>query len=204
MFDQLWAVVVYERLGGGRRLLWSPVHRKWLPSLAYGGGFASTPIDGHHGRPCDDKLMATSALTQWLVQSGICQRCGLSAIEDHFVAPDVYGKAALYCVQMPDKAVVESSGRSGMRKHWGSLNGCSAVKSNFFTDSWGEEHVEFGAGLVASHVRDWGWCNRCTGAAANIARAAEEAGLPSDTYEQRQEDELLNTRKANRASRRSR
>lgn len=200
-FDQLWAVVVYEQLGGGRRLLWSSVDRTWLPSRHYGSGFVSAPVPGYAGRPYDDELTAIPLLTDKLTRDGVCQRCGLSNLRDHLVAPDVYGAAAIYCVQLPDKSIVESSGGSGTRKHWGSLSGCSAVKSAFFTDSWGEEHVWFGEGLVASHVRDWDWCNRCTGTAANIARGAEERGARAAAYAQALEDELLETRKANRARR---
>jgi hypothetical protein len=112
--------------------------------------------------------------------------------------------AAIYCVQMADSSIVGSFGGSGTRKHWGSLNGCSAVKNDFQTDSWGEEYVTFGEGLVASHVRDWDWCTRCTAAAANVARAAETQGVSPAAYVQAREDELLRTRKANRASRRDR
>jgi hypothetical protein len=92
--------------------------------------------------------------------------------------------------------VVGSFGGSGTRKHWGSLNGCSAVRNGFYTDSRGDEHVCFGEGLAASHVRDWDWCSRCTGAAANFAHAAETEGMPPAAYVQDMEAELLRTRKA--------
>jgi hypothetical protein len=199
--DQLWAIVAYAHSGAGRRLLWSPAHRAWLRSRDFGPGFLSTPVPGDDGRPYDDELAAIPALATELIRSGICQRCGLSDLGDHFIAPDVYGMSAIYCVQMPDRSIVESFGGSGTRKHWGSLNGCSAVKAGFYTDSWEEEHVSFGEGLVASHVRDWSWCNRCTGSAANITSAANAKGISPAAYVQAREDELLRTRKANRARR---
>jgi hypothetical protein len=136
-FDQLWAVVTYEHFGGGKRLLWSSAYRVWLPSRDFGPGFVSTPIPDYAGQSYDYELAAIPALTDKLIQSGVCQRCGLSDLQDHFVAPDVYGMAAIYCVQMPDNSIVESFGGSGDRKHWGSLNGCSAVKHDFHIDSWG-------------------------------------------------------------------
>jgi hypothetical protein len=200
-FDQLWAVVTYGQFGGGRRLLWSSVHRTWLPSRDYGPGFVSAPILGYAGRPYDDQLTAIPVLADNLTHDGICQRCGLSDLRDRFIAPDVYGAAALYCVQLPDKSIVESFGGSGIKKHWGSLNCCSAVKAAFYTDSWGEGHVCFGGVLVASHVRDWDWCNRCTGTASNVACAAEEKDTPAAAYVRALEDELLRNREANRARR---
>jgi hypothetical protein len=201
-FDQLWAVVTYEHFGGGRRLLWSSVHHTWLPSRDFGFGFVTAPVPGFTGRPYDDELTVIPVLAERLTHAGVCQQCGLSELQDHFIAPDVYGSPAIHCLQMPSKAIVGSFGGSGTRKHWGSLDGCSAVKHEFYTNSWGGESIYFGEGLVASHVRDWDWCNRCTGAAANIASAAQGKGMSPAAYVQARKDDLLRERKANRASRR--
>jgi hypothetical protein len=72
----------------------------------------------------------------------------------------------LYCVQRSDKTVVSSSGGGGSMKHWGSIFGCHAVKSQFWLDDARddedrEEHVSYGEGMVASDVRDRDWCSRC-------------------------------------------
>ncbi|WP_162788385.1 hypothetical protein [Amycolatopsis albispora] len=167
--DDFWAVVVYESYGGGTRLLWSPEHHDWLPSNAYGSGFVRMPVPGYEGRPYDDELSGAIALADELLRRRICQRCGLSDLEDHFVAPDVFGTAALYCLQQPDPRVVSSFGGTGTRKHWGSRLGCASVRAKYFTDRDNERYVDYGEGLVASHVRDWEWCARCTGAAGNVA-----------------------------------
>jgi hypothetical protein len=201
-FDQLWAVVAYDRIGGGRRLLWSSAHRAWLPSIRSVRGrpwFTSTPVDGHEGQPYEDELEAIPGLVDKLLEDRICQRCGLSDVGDHFVAPNVHGDAALYCLQMPDPRVVESSGGQGMRKHWGTMFGCSAVRQRFLMDDHGSEHIDFGRALVASHVRDWEWCNRCIDAAADIRRAARTENQSPEKYVRDQERQLLRTRRASRA-----
>ncbi|BCB83126.1 hypothetical protein [Phytohabitans suffuscus] len=204
LLDQLWAVVAYDRRGAGRRVRWSATHRYWLPSRAYGTGFVTEPIDNNDGQPSEESLPPIRALVQTLLRDRICQRCGLSDLEDHFVAPGIHQDLALYCVQLPDPSVVESFGGGGDRKHWGSIYGCSAVKPYYFTDSHGEEHVTFGGGMVASLVRDREWCSRCAGTAWNIAQAAGLAGVPVDTYVRDQTYERLRTREANRSYRRNR
>ncbi len=45
------------------------------------------------------------------------------------IAPDIYGVAEVYCVQILAYFAVESSGRGGSVKHWGSLFGCQSVDS---------------------------------------------------------------------------
>lgn len=199
--DQMWAVVVYQHFGDGRRLLWSSNHHAWLPSYAYGQGFATTPPSDFDGRPYEDDLAAIPELIDEFIRDGICQHCGLSGAEDHFIAPDVFGDAALHCVQKPNRSVVASFGGDGMHKHWGSLHGCSAVKSEFYTDTYGLEYVHFGEGLVASHVRDWDWCSNCTRSAVHIAKAASSKGVPPAKYVHDREYEVLRSREKNRDTR---
>lgn len=201
-FDQLWAVVTYQSYGGGDRLLWSSEHQTWLLSLPYGAGFVSSPVDGFTGRPYDDEVAAVPRLADELLTRRICQHCCLSDLEDQFVAPDMFGDAAMYCVQRPHESVVSSFGGSGTRKHWGSLHACSAVKPRFlFVREWDEEEVDFGEGLVASHVRDWAWCDRCTNAARNIATAAEQASKSVEEFTREHQENLLERRARNRGSR---
>jgi hypothetical protein len=178
--DDLWAVVVNEYCGGGTRLLWSPEYHVWLPSRTYGAGFRAGPVDSYEGRPCDDELVGAAKLAETLLRQRICQRCGLTELRDHFVAPDVFGMAALYCVQQPDPRVVSSFGGNGTRKHWGSRFGCSAVRSEHFTDRQGHDHVDYGEGLVAAKVRDWEWCARCTGTAGNLSNKESQGRSPWD------------------------
>lgn len=105
--DNLWAVVVNEYGGGGRRLMWSPTHHSWLPSRTHGAGFSQVP--DQEGRPYDDELLGATKLAEALRHQQLCQRCTLPELRDHFVAPDVFGMAALYCLQQPDPRVVASS-----------------------------------------------------------------------------------------------
>jgi hypothetical protein len=145
----------------------------------YGAGFSSVPIDGYEGKPYDDELSGAASLADKLLQNRICQRCGLADLRDHFITPDVFGMAALYCVQQPDPRVVRSFGGNGTRKHWGSRFGCSAVNAEYFTNRDNERYVDYGEGLVATRVRDREWCARCTGAAGNLAhRASDQEGSP--------------------------
>lgn len=200
-FDRLWAVVVHDS-PGGRRLIWSSEHRTWLPEYDFRDGFVATPLGSLTFAPASGEVGAVVPLTERLLRDRICQHCGLADLEDHFVAPDVFGEPSLLCVQMPHPQIVGSSGGNGARKHWGAIDGCSAVRGTFSTASWGEEQIDFGTPLVASHVRDWEWCSRCAGAAGNIAVAADAAGVAPKEYEQDRENALLRRRQANMASRR--
>jgi hypothetical protein len=204
VLDDFWAVVVYAAHGGGTRLLWSPTLHAWLPSRAYGDGFAAAPAAGRDLVPYDDELQAIPGLGRRLLADRICQRCGLIDLSDHLIAPDVFGDAAMYCVQMPDSSIVRSSGGSGSKKHWGALDACNSVRPEFTTDSYGDERISFGEGLVASNVRDWEWCARCTNAAGNLARAAEREARPVADYLRDRERQMLERRKANRPAGRGR
>lgn len=172
VFDELWAVVLYDYQGGGRRILWSTRYRAWLPSTGYGVGFTETPVVRYDVRPQAEDLSGVTDLVDVFVENGVCQRCGLSELGEHFVAPDVFGITSLYCVQQPDPRVVGSFGGGGNRKHWASRFGCPAVRPEYFTGREDDRWVDYGEGLIASHVRDWGWCSRCAGAANNLAGRA--------------------------------
>lgn len=200
--DDFWAVVVNAWHSGGTRLLWSTTLQDWLPSRAYGDGFAASPVADGDLTPYDDEVQAIPGLARRLLTDRVCQRCGLSDLQDHLIAPDVFGDAAMYCVQMPDPSVVSSSGGSGSKKHWGALGGCGSVGPEFLTTAYGEEQINYGDGLVASHVRDWQWCSRCLTAARNLASAADRQGRPVADFLRDRERDLLANRHANRLGRR--
>jgi hypothetical protein len=81
-------------------------------------------------------------------------------------------------------------------KHWGSIFGCHAVKSQFWLDdAWDdEEHVSYGEGMVASDVRDRDWCSRC----AHFGEP-DSAGLYAQA--EKAERDLLERRAVNRTRR---
>jgi hypothetical protein len=232
VFNRLWAVVAYESIdtagASGQRLLWSPEQQAWRRDYQYAHtGFSPKPTNA---QPDAEYVASVVALLgtheQRLERNESCPQCWLprgtnfmysaaSELEeynaarrdqflvDHFVAPDVFGKPAMYCVQRPDKSVVASSRGSGEKKHWGSIWGCQAVEPEFFTDRWDGEHVYYGEGMVASDVRDRSWCSRCTGSADNIAdqhRELDSAALHA--LAQHAERELLERRAANSKRRR--
>ena len=100
--------------------------------------------------------------------SWICNRCGQREPGLHFIAPNVYGDAELYCVQMPSYSVVESSGGSGHLKHWGSPFGCQAVAYDIDSDRRGSggyigprAAYVYGRPLPAEEVIGRDWCSRC-------------------------------------------
>jgi hypothetical protein len=173
VFDRLWAIVAYESIDtahiSGQRLLWSPEHQAWRRAYSYGAtGFSPEPTNAQ-----PDAQYVASALALLDRTGDYCpyapqrrEQCGQPIAGDHFVAPGVCSEPVLYCVQRPDKTVVSSFGGGGNMKHWGSIFGCHAVKSQFWLDdAWDdedrEEHVSYGEGMVASAVRDRDWCSRC-------------------------------------------
>jgi len=195
-------VVVREERGAAGRLLWSPGRQHWLPAASYGPGFANEQVDPDSTAPSSEDLARVLHLGAEFATRG-CQRCGLTGLDDHLIAPDVYGQLTRYCVQLPDPTVVCSFGGTGDRKHWGSPYGCSAVRPGFRTTEYGEEQVEYGEGLIAARVRDWDWCVRCAQTAATIARSAAAVDLPAATYVENELSQLLTRRSQNRLARRS-
>ncbi|MDQ1741708.1 MAG: hypothetical protein QOE23_47 [Pseudonocardiales bacterium] len=202
-FDQFWAVVLLDYAGAGRRLLWSPAHRTWLPNRAYTPGFVEQPLIEFAPQPYSEDVDAVPEIAARLVQRRVCYRCGATKLFDHFIAPDVLGNASMYCVQLPDPSVVASSGGSGQKKHWGTMLGCSAVKQEFWINQWGTETVRYGNALIANDVRDYDWCARCTSMAANIAGGSNEPASV-DQYATAYEHDLLEERAKNRRLREAR
>jgi hypothetical protein len=202
-FDQFWAVVLLNYAGAGRRLLWSPVHRTWLPNRSYIPGFAQQPLIDFAPQPYSDDLDAVPELAAELVRRRVCYRCGATKLSDHFIAPDVLGNASIYCVQRPNPSVVASFGGSGQKKHWGTMLGCSAVRQEFWINQYGDETVRYGNALIANDVRDCDWCARCTSVAANIARGSDET-VSIDQYAIDYEHDVLKERAKNRRSREAR
>jgi hypothetical protein len=201
-YGKSWAVVTDESYGGGARLLWSRTYKTWLPSRRYGRGFVTEPTPGEERQPYEAQLAAIPELTGRLLDVRMCQRCGLSDLEDHFIAPDVWGNSTLYCVQRPAPTVVYSSGGGGDRKHWGSLSGCSSVQAQFLVDErFGEESVVYGESMVASHVRDYAWCSRCGNAAWNVSQAAAREGVSPQRLVEDQERRRLEGRASRRRQR---
>jgi hypothetical protein len=206
MFDRLWAVVTHESIDtaymSGQRLLWSPRDQAWRRAYDYGApGFFPEPTNA---QPDANYLAGVLALLDRTgeycpYQPQRRRQCGQPVAGDHFVAPGVCGEPVLYCVQRPDKTVVSSFRGGGNMKHWGSIFGCHAVKSQFWLeDAWSDEnrveHVSYGEGMVASDVRDRDWCSGC-------ARFGEPDSGVLYALAEKAERDLLERRASNRAKR---
>lgn len=107
----------------------------------------------------------------------------------HYIAPDVYGDPALYCVQVPPYSVVDSKGGRGSAKHWGSPFGCQSVTRfidigmNVSGPYMGPlAAYTFGEPLVADEVIDREWCSRCSNTADTVRRNAAERGESEDDW----------------------
>lgn len=203
VLDSLWSVVVDERDGGCCRLLWSPEQQGWRRSFQGSPYFDTEPVEDPRVTPDGAELEHIMMLVEPFFQSGICQHCGLFGLGDHFVAPNVFGAATLYCVQRPHTSVLAAFNGTGMRKHWGSLRGCHAVDRNrrFVTDEYGREEIVYGDGMVAAKVRDFAWCTRCLKAGARLSDHAAAESVTADELEEHEEQGLLARRAINMANR---
>lgn len=152
--------------------------------------------------PDRESLLGMVAATKPLAGYS-CVHCELFGLRKHFVTEDVFGVPTLYCLQRPCPLVVRSSGQGGSRKHWRSSAACHAVEMTFWTDQWGEEHIDFRRNrpLVADHVLQFEWCDRCRNNAGNIAGAASAKGMSPAAYVAEMDRDLLERRRVNRGIR---
>ncbi|MFX0577140.1 hypothetical protein [Nocardia nepalensis] len=202
VFDELWAAVIEPDRRG--RLKWSPIHQDWLPWLdgpaGYPGDFAREPL----GQPLRDDFAvrvpvlvakAADAVHQRFGKSSCCGLCG-GGVADHYVMPNIFGDAQVYCVQLPDEAMAPGS----TVKHWASLEACRHVTPRFVSDQHGDEWIEFihGRGVPASSAVSQPWCLDCRTAAERVTADAKEEGLTSEVWLRNNEQELLDRRRQSR------
>jgi hypothetical protein len=192
LFSQFYAVVLPHAHSATRRVLWSPRYQDWLRSrdgrVQSRDTFLKRPgtTDGHPDEPDQEKLTAAEELAARVFDSDdpwVCERCGQRAPRLHFIAPDVHGVPAVYCVEVPALDVVESKGVVGLVKHWGSPFACQSVNPAIET---GPADVEigprvlypFGKPLPAGDVIARDWCSRCVQSAAAAVEVAARNGEP--------------------------
>jgi hypothetical protein len=203
VFSRFYAVVLNHWAGSGRRVRWSRRHGAWLRSRDYGRYHPDPWLDEPgetHGRsdaPAEDDQAAATTLACSIAnpdsQSYFCQRCWRSSPESHYIAPDIYGDSALYCLQVPAYDVVDSFGGTGQLKHWGSPFGCQSVDQ--YIDSGGLGRgpylgplavYVFGQPLPADEVINRAWCSRCTGFATNVRHNAARRGEDEEEWARRE------------------
>lgn len=170
VFDEFYGVVLTHWFGGP--LLWSPTHRAWLRLVSREAGWADEPVEGD--KVVDAELVAAQALATEFADAGTCERCGASARpQTHFIAIDVFGDPAVWCVQQPSPEVVGSRGGGGTKKHWGSPLACNAADETIISSALpgaGSNGIvaafPHGRPLAADDVMLRGWCARCLRLAA--------------------------------------
>ena len=190
-FSLFYAVVLHHQSGAGRRVRWSPQHGAWVRSSDYARYGRDPWLDepgevyGKPDAPTEQDRAEAASLAHSVISPEtrpfFCQRCWRSDPGSHFIAPDVYGEAELYCLQVPAYSVVASSGGSGTVKHWGSPFGCHSVKHNIDSDLGGRgpyigplAAYVFGHPLPADEVINREWCSRCAGSANNAHDASRQ------------------------------
>lgn len=185
-----YAVVLNHKMGSGQRVRWSSSHSAWTRNRDYARDtWHSEPgqVSGQPDEPYGDELVAALAIAERVVRSGrsqfYCEYCFRNDPQAHFIAPDVEGEPALYCVQSPAYSVVESSGGNGKAKHWGSPFGCQSVKVQISSGGYSREPYigpvaayVYGCPLPADEVINREWCSRCAGAAQNVRSNAATSG----------------------------
>jgi hypothetical protein len=140
---------------------------------------------GNPDAPTEEDRAAAAMLALTVVgPSWFCQRCLQSDPGLHFIASDVFGRPAVYCVQVPSYSVVNSSGGGGDRKHSGRPWGCRSVGS--WIDPDARAAYVYGQPLPAEEVINREWCSRCQSAAANVVdNAAAQGESATDWDEER-------------------
>lgn len=202
ILDKLWAVVVEPDEWG--RLKWSPPHQDWLPwldsQIGYLRGFAAAPLS----QPLRDDIVASvpvlvsevsAAIQERFANRSHCARCG-GGVADHYAMPDVFGEAKVYCVQLPDTALVPGS----TVKHWASLAACRRVSPRYVSDQHGYEWIQYthGDGVPASLAVSQPWCRDCRTAAKAVAARAKREGITTEKWLQNTEKERIDVRRENR------
>jgi hypothetical protein len=187
--DELFAVVLWSRLGG-KRVRWDTSRKEWLCSSDWGIGFRRQEPrhrigDGEWSMwsqvhdPEEADIERVVALADGLVRDRICQWCGHAELRLHGVAPDVYGRPSLVCVLRPDPTCVSSYGGGGRAKHWGSRSGCQSVRGGAVhaPHDWALRagYMLYGEPLDALDVFDRDWCSKCSGTAWNVWNHAERS-----------------------------
>lgn len=177
-FDEFYGVVLTHVHSGPLR--WSRIHQGWLRRRGVLGPFvwADEPVEDDR-IDLDEHAAALELITDF-VGSRFCSRCWRAPRpETHYVALDVLGDPAIFCVQQPAYEVVDSGGGTGTKKHLGGPSGCRYAEPALVTgpiDGVGEYGIVagfvYGEPLVADEAMLRMWCDRC----ATVAWRARESG----------------------------
>ena len=179
LFSRFYAVVL-DHEAGQYRVRWSAEYGAWIRTRDIevpGRRWRDAP-SALYGRPDapeeEVRAAAVEAARAFISKSG-CGRCYQAARPElHFIAPDVHGEPAVYCLQVPSYTVVDSRRGGGEKKHWGSPFGCQSVEKWVADDAPRGEYIGpvaayvYGMPLPAEEVINRDWCSRCVGAADNV------------------------------------
>jgi hypothetical protein len=176
--DYYGVVLTHEHSGP---LLWSPVHRDWLRKSRFAARWDTVPVDGD--KVDEEELEAALALANDYPGVNAQHQCEcMPRRQSHYIAVDMFGKPRIYCVQAPAFDVVGSSGEGGVRKHWGSTSGCTAVRTAIVSGPVaGTDRSRtfaacvFGVPLPADEVLMRDWCRTCSTRAARVASRSDNS-----------------------------
>lgn len=202
VLSDLFALVLHSERGMSRVRL-AANGQEWLQSSAYGRGFDRQDPPQRVGTgemsfmtsvsvPSADDVAAAVAVAETLERSRQCEYCGVGSLQNHVIAPDIYGDPELSCLLRPNPTVVGSFGGAGQTKHVGGPSGCRYVRATeihvpgrFYASAG---HYLYGEPLTTVEAVEREWCSKCSGTAHNVRehlreKLTESLGQPATAGE---------------------